>query len=77
MEFTEKTPEYKACIQFMQAISPNHKPSTTNNVKDLTSPTEAETMQNDDILFVKTKDIEMNEQNKQTNSQIMKKSTEQ
>ena len=40
--FFEKTPEYKACVRFIQAIGPKHKPSTTNNVIDLTSPPEAE-----------------------------------
>ena len=64
MGFTEKNPEYKACVQFIQAISPKHKPTTTSNVIVLTSPTEAEveTMENNDILFVNTKDIEMKEQ---------------
>ena len=59
-----KTPEYKACVQFIQAISPKHKPTTASNVIDLTSPTEAEdeTMENNDILFVNTTDIEMKEQ---------------
>ena len=60
MEFLEKTPEYKACVRFIQAIRPKHKASTTNNVIDLTSPAEAEdeTMENDDIFCVNTKDIE-------------------
>ena len=60
MEFSEKTPEYKACVQFIQAQGPKHKLSTTNNVIDLTSPAEAEdeTMENDDIFCVNTKDIE-------------------
>ena len=64
MWFTEKTPEYKACAQFIQAISPKHKPTTTSDVIDLTSPTEAgdEMMENNDIIFVNTKDIEMKEQ---------------
>ena len=64
MGFTEKTSEYKACLHFIQAISPKHKPTTTSNVINLTSPTEAEdeTMENNDILFVNTKDIEMKKQ---------------
>ena len=39
-------------------------PTTTSNVIDLTSQTEAEdeTMENNDILFVNTKDIEIKEQ---------------
>ena len=47
-------------MQLIQAISPKHKTSTTNNVIDLTSPAEAEdeTMENDDIFCVNTKDIE-------------------
>ena len=57
--FFEKK-EYKACVQFIEAISPKHKPITTNNIIDLTSPTEAEdeTMENN-ILFVNTKDTEV------------------
>ena len=64
MDFTKKTPEYNACVQFIQAISPKHKPATASDVIDLTSPTEAEdeNMENKDILFVNTKDIEMQEQ---------------
>ena len=60
MGFSEKTPEYKACVEFIQLISPKHKTSTTNNVIDLTSPAEAEdeTMENDDIFCGNTKDIE-------------------
>ena len=60
MGFSEKTPEYKACVQFIPAISPKHKTSTTNNVIDLISSAEAEdeTMENDDIFCVITKDIE-------------------
>ena len=60
MGFLEKTPEYKACVQFIQAISPKHKTSTTNNVIDLISSAEAEyeTIENDDIFCVITKDIE-------------------
>ena len=63
MGFTDKTPEYKACVQFIEAISPKHKPTTTSNLIDLTSPTEAEdeTMENNDILFVNTKDKEAKE----------------
>ena len=58
-----KTPEYKACLQFIQAISPKHKLTTASDVIDLTSPTEAEdeTMESNDILFVNTKDTEMKE----------------
>ena len=60
MGLSEKTPEYKACLQFIQSISPKYKTSSTNNVIDLTSPAEAEdeTMENDDIFCVNTKDIE-------------------
>ena len=57
----------------MQAISPKHKPSTTNNVIDLTSPAEAEdeTMPNDDIFCVNTKDIEKKQEqaDKQPNNE--------
>ena len=42
MGFTEKTPKYKACVQFILAISPKHKPTTASDVIDLTPTTEAE-----------------------------------
>ena len=73
MGFFEKTPEYKACVRFIQAISPKHKTSTTNNVIDLTSPAEEEdeTMENDDIFCVNTKDI----MNKLVLSEKIKSST--
>ena len=58
MGFSEKTSEYKACVQFIQAISPKHKTSATNNMIDLTHQAEDETMENDDIFCVNTKDIE-------------------
>ena len=41
MGFSEKTPEYKACIQFIQATSPKHKTNVIDEVIDLTSPAEA------------------------------------
>ena len=52
MGFSEKTPEYKTCVQFIQAISPKHRTSIINDVIDLTSPAEAddEKMENDDIF---------------------------
>ena len=57
MGFTEKTPEYKACVKFIEAISPQNKTTTHNNIIDLTSPTEDETIDNNmEILFVKTND---------------------
>ena len=60
-------------MQFIQAISPKHKRSTTNIVIDLTSPAEAadETMENDDICCVNTKDIEKKQEqaDKQPNNE--------
>ena len=57
MGFSEKTPEYNACVQFIQAISPKHKTSAINDVIDLTSPAEAEDeqMEKDDIFCIETK----------------------
>ena len=59
MGFTEKTPQYKACVKFIEAISPKNKISSTD-VVDLTSPTEdyEKNENNNDILFVKEKEIE-------------------
>ena len=61
MGFTEKTPEYKACIQLIEASSPKNKQTTTSNVIDLTSPGEDEMMESNDILFVNTKDKDVKE----------------
>ena len=60
MGFSEKTPDYKACVHFTQAISPKHKIGAINDVIDLISPAEAfdEKMEKDYIFCVKTKDIE-------------------
>ena len=60
MGFSEKTPEYSTCVQFIQAISPKHRTSIINDVIDLTSPAEAddEKMENDDIFCFNAKDIE-------------------
>ena len=71
MRFSEKTPEYKACIQFIQAISPKHKTSITNDVIDLTSPAEAddEKMDNNDIFCENSQNIEDPKQDEQLNNE--------
>ena len=57
MAFTKKTPEYNACVKFIEAISLQNK-TTNTNIIDLTSPTEDETMDNSmGILFVNQKNI--------------------
>ena len=65
--FTEKIPQYQACVKFVEAISPKHSARQTE-VVDLTSPTEDENVDNNnDILFLKdidtqkTGDTEMQE----------------
>ena len=56
MGFAEKTPEYKACVKIIKAISPKNK-TTNNNITDLRSPTEDETMDSImEIPFVKNND---------------------
>ena len=71
MGFSEKTPEYKACIQFIQAISPKHKTNVTDDVIDLTSPAEAddEKMDHNDIFCEKSKNIEDPKQDEQLNNE--------
>ena len=56
MGFTEKTPQYGACIKLIEAFSPKHRTSHTE-VVDLTSPTEddATAINKNEILFVNTK----------------------
>ena len=56
MGFTEKTPQYRACIKLIEAISPKFKIGHTE-VVDLTLPTEddATSENNNEFLFVKTK----------------------
>ena len=68
MGFTDRTSEYKACVQFIEAISPNHKLTITSNVTDLRSPAAAEdeTIESNDIFFVKTKNKEVKEKRRQT-----------
>ena len=58
MCFTEKTPQFRACVKLIEAISRKTKASHTD-VVDLTSPTEDDDTidNNNDILFVK--DTEM------------------
>ena len=53
MGFTDKTPEYQACVKFSEAISPINKNKNTA-VVELTSPTESAN-DNTEILFVKKK----------------------
>ena len=64
MGFSEKTPEYKACIQFIQAISPKHKTNITDEVLDLTSPAELddEKMDNNDIFCKNSKNPKQDDQ---------------
>ena len=73
MGFTEKTPQYQACVKFVEAISPKHRAKQTE-VVDLTSPTEDENVDNNNhILFVKnidtqkTADTEMQEDEEHNN----------
>ena len=57
--FTEKTPQYKVCVKFIETISPKSKTSHTD-VVDLTSPKEEDDTidNNNDNLFVKDKDLQ-------------------
>ena len=70
MEISEKTPQYKACIQFIQAICPKHKTSLTNDVIDFTLPAEAddEKMDSNDIFCENSKNIEDPKQDEQPNN---------
>ena len=59
MGFAKKSPQYQACVNFIEAINPKNSTKETD-VVDLTSPTENVTIDNNnDILLVK--DIEQNE----------------
>ena len=64
MGFSEKTPEHKACIQFIQAISPKHKTNIFDEVIDLTSPAELddEKMDNNDIYCKNSKNPKQDDQ---------------
>ena len=51
MGFTDRTPQYQACLKFIEAISPKHGGAKQTEVVDLTSPTEDENLENNnDIL---------------------------
>ena len=56
MGFSEKTHQYRACVKFIEAISPKNKTGHTE-VVDLTSPPiEDETTDtNNEMLFINTK----------------------
>ena len=57
MGFTEKTPQYRACVKLIEAISPNNKTGHTE-VVDLTLPPikdDATADTNNEIPFVNTK----------------------
>ena len=56
MGFTAKTPQYKACIRFIEVISPKHKTDHTE-VVDLTSPSVADEPidTSNETLFIKAK----------------------
>ena len=56
MGFTEKTPQFKACIKLIEAISPKSKTNQTEVVDLISPPIENEpTDTNNDILFINTK----------------------
>ena len=57
MGFTEKIPQYRACVKLIEAISPKNKTGHTE-VVDLTSPPiedDATTDTSNEILFINTK----------------------
>ena len=56
MGFTEKTPQYKACLQFIEAISPKNKTDHTEVVNLISPPVENEPIDtSNEILFIKAK----------------------
>ena len=58
MVFMDNTPQYQACLKFVEAINPKQSAKQTE-VVDLTSPTEDEKVENNnDILFVKNMDTQ-------------------
>ena len=71
MGFSKKNPEYKACIQFIQAISPKHNTNIIDKVNDVTSPAEAHDgkMDNDVICCKNSKKIEDLENEQLTNEE--------
>ena len=53
MGFADKSPEYKACIDFLEAISPKNKAKHTDEVIDLISSDES--LNKMDILYIDNK----------------------
>ena len=52
MEFSDKTPQYQACLKFIESISPKQG-NKKDEVIDLTSLTDEETTEkNNDILMI-------------------------
>ena len=59
MGFTDKTPEYQACLKFLEAISPKNKDKNQDNpteIIDLTSAVDSPVKDKTEILFVERKD---------------------
>ena len=67
MGFTEKTPQYRACVKLIEAISPKSKTSH-RDVVDLTSSTEDNytTDNNNDIIFVKNSKLQQEGETEKT-----------
>ena len=57
MGFTQKIPEYQACVKFLEAISTKNI-EKQNEIVDLTSPREGTTVMNDkEFLSVREKEV--------------------
>ena len=53
MGFTDTTPEYQACMNFLEAISPRNKEKTTDEIIDLISSDDSPNKM--EIMYVDTK----------------------
>ena len=73
MGFTDKSPEYQACINFLEAISPKNKGIQTDEVVDLISSDESPNKTV--ILYIENK-ISSNEADNNTNNNAMQEENE-
>ena len=53
MGFTDKTPEYQACMNFREAVSPKNEEKPTDKILDLISLDDSPNKM--EILFIKRK----------------------
>ena len=73
MGFTDKSPEYQACMNFLEASSPKNKGKQTDEVVDLISSDESP---NKTVILYMENKISNNEVDNNTNNNAMQEENE-